>query len=69
MECRQPCKECPWRNKNQHSLKFRNYVEKMKSIGKITNHKCHMISNDVWGYKSDINNSNKCVGSKFFIDK
>lgn len=63
MSCRKPCKSCPWTNNNGHSLKFRTYVDKMREIGKTENHKCHMISNDVWGYKSDITDKNVCVGS------
>jgi tRNA A37 methylthiotransferase MiaB len=63
MGCRKECKGCPWKNGNQHSLKFRNYVDKMRSIGKIDNHKCHMISSDVWGYDSEINSENLCIGS------
>ena len=51
---RKNCKECPWQNENQHSLKFRTYVEKMQSMGKIESHKCHMISSDVWGYHSNV---------------
>jgi hypothetical protein len=35
----------------------------MKSLKKIDNHKCHMISNDVWNYKTEINEKNVCVGS------
>jgi hypothetical protein len=35
----------------------------MESIGKIENHSCHMISKDVWGYNTDINEKNVCVGS------
>lgn len=69
MSCRKPCKECPWKNDNQHSLKFRTYAEKMREFGKIENHKCHMISSDVWGYDSDINNNNVCIGSKNFIEE
>lgn len=69
MACKKPCKECPWNNENQHSLKFRTYVEKMRSLGKIDNHKCHMISSDVWGYQSEINNKNVCVGSLNFKNK
>jgi hypothetical protein len=61
---RQICRECPWVNENQHSLKFREYSEKMRSIGKIENHACHMISSDVWGYNSEINDKNVCIGSK-----
>ena len=64
MSCRKPCKECPWINDNQHSIKFRKYVDKMKSIGKIENHKCHMISNDVWNYTSEISKNNICIGQK-----
>lgn len=62
---RKQCKECPWKNKDKHSLNFRGYVEKMNSIGKIENnkHACHMITNDVWGLKSEINQNNVCVGS------
>lgn len=64
MSCRKQCSECPWLNKNSHSLKFREYAGKMKSAGKIKNHKCHMISNDVWNTKSEINQKNICIGSK-----
>ena len=63
---RKPCKSCPWTNENEHSLKFRNYSEKMISIGKIENHSCHMINKDVWGYKTIIDNKNVCVGSLNF---
>jgi hypothetical protein len=62
MSCRKPCKECPWKNDNQHNLKFRNYVDKFEKIGK-PNHKCHMIDVDIWAYKSDVNSDNICVGS------
>jgi hypothetical protein len=62
--CKKPCKECPWINENSHSLKFRTYVDKMNKLGKIENHKCHMVSNDVWGYKSEVNSKNVCIGSK-----
>lgn len=60
---RNSCKECPWFNQNKHSLKFRTYVEKMKIIRKNQTHKCHMISNDVWGYQSEIDSKNVCIGS------
>lgn len=61
---RKSCKECPWKNENQHSLKFRNYVYKMTSIGKIDKvHACHMTTTDVWGYNSDISKKNHCIGS------
>jgi len=65
MACRKPCKECPWKNNNSHSLKFRTYVDKMRSLGKIENHKCHMISSDVWGYNTIISDKNVCIGSNF----
>ena len=67
--CRKPCKECPWTKDNPHSVKFRDYSEKMESIGKIENHSCHMINKDVWGYKTEIDNNNVCVGSLNFKDK
>lgn len=63
-EKRQICRECPWKNKNSYSLKFITYVDKMQKIGKIEVHKCHMLSNDVWGYKTEINSKNICIGSK-----
>lgn len=69
MSCRKQCKECPWSNENQHSLKFRTYVEKMKKLGKIKSHKCHMISKDIWGYDSDVSIDNVCVGSQKNINK
>ncbi len=62
-KCRKPCKECPWNLNNQHSEKFRTYLDKMKSIGK-DKHACHMITDDVWGYKSEISKKNICVGSQ-----
>lgn len=64
MSCRKPCKSCPWTNNNQHSLKFRTYVEKMRSINKTEGHKCHMISSDIWGYQSELNGKNICIGQK-----
>lgn len=66
---RRNCKECPWKNENEHSLKFRTYVDKMRSLGRIENHKCHMISSDVWATKSDVNDKNVCVGSLNFQNK
>jgi hypothetical protein len=41
----------------------------MESIGKIENHSCHMINKDVWGYNTDINDKNVCVGSLNFKNK
>ena len=62
---RDKCKECPWReeNNNTHSIKFRTYVDKMKTIGK-DNHSCHMINRDICGGNSEINEKNVCIGSK-----
>jgi hypothetical protein len=67
--CRNPCKECPWTNQNPYSLKFREYVEKVKSVSKIENHSCHMINKDVWGSKTAINEKNVCIGSKLYSKK
>jgi len=64
MSCRKPCKECPWKNHNPHSLKFRTYLDKMATIGKVEGHKCHMISKDVWGYQSEVSEKNMCIGQK-----
>jgi Fe2+ transport system protein FeoA len=69
MNCNKPCKECPWVNTNQHSIKFREYAQKMKSLGKVENHSCHMINKDVWGLKTEINNNNVCQGSKLYNKK
>ena len=69
MSCKKPCKECPWSNDNQHSIKFRTYADKMRKLGRIENHKCHMISSDVWGYHSEINSNNVCQGHKNFIQE
>lgn len=64
MNCRKPCKECPFKNDNRYSLKFRNYVDKMTKIKKIKYNACHMITSDIWGYQSEINESNVCMGMK-----
>jgi hypothetical protein len=62
---RKECKSCPWTNKNPHSESWKKYVDKMTSVGKINKkHSCHMITSDVWGLKSEINEENVCVGSK-----
>ncbi len=63
MSNRKECKECPWKNKNEHSLKFRKYADVMNKLGKVQNHACHMITQDVWGYKTEINDKNVCIGS------
>jgi hypothetical protein len=67
--CRKPCTECPWVNTNPHSLKFRQYAEKVKSVSIIENHSCHMINKDVWGSKTEINEKNVCIGSKLYSKK
>jgi hypothetical protein len=66
MSCRKPCKQCPWTNSNPHSKKFPSYVKSIENIGKIQDkkHGCHMITKDIWGYESKINNKNICVGAK-----
>jgi hypothetical protein len=55
---RRNCKECPWKNDNPHSLKFREYSEKMNK-----KHACHMIEKDVWGLKTNIDQNNICIGT------
>lgn len=59
---RKNCKECPWTNSDNHSLKWPSYVQKMSSINLIQNnqHRCHMIDNNVW---CKPNTSNVCIGS------
>jgi len=67
--CRKPCKECPWTNNNQYSLKFRQYAETIKLVNGTENHSCHMINKDVWGLKTEINEKNVCIGSKLYSKK
>jgi len=71
MSCRKPCKECPWTKENAHSKKFPSYVKSIEKIGKIKDkkHGCHMITKDIWGYKSEINDENVCVGAKLNTKK
>jgi hypothetical protein len=59
--CKKPCKECPWVNNNRHSLNFRRYVSKMKTIG-VEKHACHMTTSDIWGYNTPISSRNICRG-------
>ena len=40
-----------------------------RSLGKVENHSCHMINKDVWGYKTEIDSRNVCIGSLNFKDK
>ena len=58
---KKPCKECPWINDNVHSLKFRSYFDKMKSIG-VKKHACHMTTLDIWGYENKIYIDSLCRG-------
>lgn len=69
MSCRKPCRECPFINNNPFSLKFRGYVDKMRKLDKVEDNACHMITSDIWGFKSEINNKNVCIGSKTFNKK
>lgn len=64
--CRKPCKECPFIRDNPHSLKFRQYVDKVRSVSGKENHSCHMINKDVWGLKTEIDEKNVCIGSKLY---
>ena len=59
---RKSCAQCPWKKENEHSLKFREWTEKMKNLRGIQHHKCHMISPEVRAYKSPITGENICVG-------
>lgn len=62
MDRKKPCKECPWANANPHSLKFREYSDKMESLGHAQ--ACHMKTKDVWGMHSPTNKENECAGRK-----
>jgi hypothetical protein len=59
---REVCKSCPWKNSNPHSLKFRQYVDKMESIGISKAHQCHSNSKDIWSLKNKISENNICIG-------
>lgn len=67
MPCRN-CKECPWIKNNNHSVKFRKWSEKMREMGRIQEHGCHMKTSDVWGINKKIDKTNLCVGHKQYID-
>ena len=41
---------------------FFDVSDKFINLGK-SNHKCHMIDSDIWGSKSNIDESNICIGS------
>lgn len=62
---RNSCKECPWKNKDNHSKSWIEYANKMTEIGQIESsmHSCHMITKDVWGFNSEISSNNVCIGS------
>jgi len=64
--CRNPCKECPWIKSGKHNESWPKYVSQMKNIGKIkkNEHGCHMITSDIWGYGTSIDENNICIGSK-----
>jgi hypothetical protein len=55
------CNECPWKNQNPHSIKWREYAQKVLGDNP---HACHMKTNDVWGRKSEISEEKVCIGSK-----
>lgn len=64
-KCNQPCSECPWIIENSHNKKFREWSEKMNSLG--YKQKCHMHTNNIWDKK--INSNNECVGKKLINQK
>lgn len=59
--CKNPCPECPWVVKTEHNKKWKGYVDKMQSIGKVEDglHSCHMKSK-TWDKVTD---KNVCIGS------
>lgn len=63
MDRKKPCKECPWANGNPHSLKFREYSDKMESLGRAQ--ACHMKTKDVWNPTE----KNECAGRKLCREK
>lgn len=65
--CRRPCKECPWTNDSRHNIKFREWSERMESMGK--KQACHMETSDVWGRHTKVGTKNECVGRKLMMKK
>lgn len=63
---RKCCKECPWKSKSKHNSAWPKYFSKILSIkgDKKFVHACHMVTSDVWGMKTIINESNVCIGAK-----
>lgn len=63
---RKCCKECPWVTPSNHNRSWSNYVAKMMGLkkSKEPRHACHMITSDVWGMKTIIDESNVCIGAK-----
>ena len=63
MSYRKPCKECPWTVNTNHNTKMINNIHRLVENGSLKSkqHRCHMISTDLW---AETNDKNICIGSK-----
>jgi hypothetical protein len=61
--CRKMCHECPWKNDTKHNTNLIGSIIRWFKNGsrKTTEHRCHMISTDLW---ATTNENNICIGSK-----
>ena len=60
---RKCCEECPWKTKNKHNSSLIDTIKSfvLRGLSKNTEHRCHMISSDLW---APTNDENVCIGSK-----
>jgi hypothetical protein len=61
--CRKVCSECPWVINSKHNRNMISSIIRWVKNGsrKTTEHRCHMISTDLFG---EVNEKNICIGSK-----
>lgn len=57
------CRECPWKVDTKHNANMIRSIMRWVKNGslKTTEHRCHMISTDLW---AGVNDNNICIGSK-----
>ena len=65
---RNMCSECPWKNDTKHNKNLINSIIRWFKNGsrKSIQHRCHMISKDLW---APVNDENICIGSKNHRDE
>ena len=62
MSVRKPCTECPWTNNSNHNDNLIESIKRWVENGSRPNteHRCHMISSDLWNCTTE---NNVCIGS------